>query len=77
MLEPGEKLEWDILAYCKESCDLDITATAFSKEGKEQNSVTQTIRLTLPKAKKTQEKGNQQTDQEMAAAAQTERKDTP
>ena len=81
MLEPGEKLEWDILAYCKESCDLDITATAFSKEGKEQNSVTQTIRLTLPKAKKTkkktQEKGKQQTDQEMAAAAQTERKDTP
>ena len=81
VLEPGEKLEWDILAYCKESCDLDITATAFSKEGKEQNSVTQTIRLTLPKAKKTkkktQEKGNQQADQEMAAAAQTERKDTP
>ena len=81
VLEPGEKLEWDILAYCKESCDLDITATAFSKEGKEQNSVTQTIRLTLPKVKKTkkktQEKGNQQTDQEMAAAAQTERKDTP
>lgn len=80
-LEPGEKLDWDILAYCKESCDLDITATAFSKEGKEQNSVTQTIRLTLPKVKKTkkktQEKGNQQTDQEMAAAAQTERKDTP
>ena len=58
-----------------------MTATAFSQEGKEQNSVTQTIRLTLPKVKKTkkktQEKGNRQTDQEMAAAAQTERKDTP
>ena len=81
MLEPGEKLDWDILAYCKESCDLDITATAFSMEGKEQNSVTQTIHLTLPKAKKakkkTQKKANQQTDQGSAAVTQTEGKDTP
>ena len=80
-LEPGEKLDWDILAYCKESCDLDITATAFSMEGKEENSVTQTIHLTLPKAKKakkkTQKKANQQTDQGSAAVTQTEGKDTP
>ena len=50
-------------------------------EGKEQNSVTQTIHLTLPKAKKTkkktQKKANQQTDQGLTAVTQTEGKDTP
>ena len=50
-------------------------------EGKEQNSVTQTIHLTLPKAKKakkkTQKKANQQTDQGLATVTQTEGKDTP
>lgn len=81
VLEPGEKLDWDILAYCKESCDLDITATAFTSEGKEQNSVTQTIHLTLPKAKKakkkTQKTKNQQSGQGSSAVVQTEGKDTP
>ena len=81
VLEPGEKLDWDILAYCKESCDLDITATALTMEGKTENSVTQTIHLTLPKAKKakkkTQKKTNQQTDQGSAAVTQTEGKDAP
>lgn len=77
VLEPGEKLDWDILAYCKESCDLDITATALTMEGKTENSVTQTIHLTLPKAKKAQKKTNQQTDQGSAAVTQTEGKDAP
>lgn len=77
MIEPGEKLDWDILAYCKESCDLDITATAFSMEGKEENSVTQTIHLTLPKSQKAEKKTNQQTDQGSAAVTQTEGKDIP
>ena len=58
-----------------------LDPTAFSMEGKEENSITQTIHLTLPKAKKakkkTQKKANQQTDQGSAAVTQTEGKDTP
>ena len=49
-LQPGQKEEWDILRNCTESCTLDITITAWSlSDDKEQNSVTQTIDLTLPK----------------------------
>lgn len=48
-LQPGQQEEWDILANCTESCTLDITITAWSlSDDKEQNSVTQTIQLTLP-----------------------------
>ena len=56
VLEPGEKLEWDILAYCKESCDLDITATAFSKEGKEQKQRDPDHPLDLAQGEKNKEK---------------------
>lgn len=50
-IQPGEKESWDISANCTESCALDITITAWSLEDdQEQNSVTQTIQLTLPEA---------------------------
>lgn len=68
VLKPGEKLDWDILAYCQASCDLEITATAYTQEGEEENSVTQTIHLTLPKAKKTTEQEKKETKQEKPAA---------
>lgn len=63
VLEPGEKLDWDILAYCKTSCDLEITATAYTQEGEEANSVVQLIHLKLPKkttAKKAEETNTKQ-----------------
>lgn len=48
-LQPGQEQEWDILEYCTGSCALDITITAWSlSDDKEQNSVTQTIQLSLP-----------------------------
>lgn len=76
VLLAGEKLDWDILAYCTTSCDLDITATAYTPEGEEQNSVTQTIHLTLPKAKKEQKKTEKtETKQSEPASSQTEGKD--
>lgn len=56
VLEPGEKLDWDILAYCKTSCDLEITATAYTQDGEEANSVVQLIHLKLPKKKTTAKK---------------------
>ena len=48
-LQPGQKEEWDVLANFTESCALDINITAWSlADDKEQNSVTQTIQLSLP-----------------------------
>ncbi len=53
-IQPGEEETWDISANCKESCALSITITAWSLEnGKEQNSLTQIIQLTLPKQNQT------------------------
>lgn len=53
-LQPGQEETWDILANCTESCALDITITAWSlSDDKEQNSVTQTIQLTLPEQSST------------------------
>ena len=50
-LQPGQEEEWDILANCTESCTLDITITAWSlSDDKEQNSVIQTIQLSLPES---------------------------
>lgn len=50
-LQPGENEAWDILQSCTASCTLDITITAYSlPDGKEQNSVIQTIQLSLPEA---------------------------
>lgn len=76
VLLPGEKLDWDILAYCATSCDLEITATAYTPEGEAQNSVTQTIHLTLPKAKKeAKQTENTEAKQTEPASSQTEGKD--
>lgn len=55
-LQPGQKETWDILANCTASCALDITITAWSlSDDQEQNSVTQTIQLTLPEQANTAE----------------------
>lgn len=75
VLLPGEKLDWDILAYCAASCDLEITATAYTPEGEEQNSVTQTIHLTLPKTKKESKAEQTETKQTEPASSQTEGED--
>ena len=53
-LQPGESEAWDILQYCTTSCSLDITITAYTlPDDTEQNSVTQTIQLSLPEAAQT------------------------
>lgn len=52
-IRPGAEEKWDILANCPQSGSLEITITAWSQgNGKQQNSVTQTIQVTLPKQAK-------------------------
>lgn len=52
-IQPGAEEKWDISANCTKSCSLDITITAWSHaDGTKQNSVTQTIQVTLPKQSK-------------------------
>ena len=51
-IRPGENEAWDILDACGRTCTLEIKITAWSLEDDtEQNTVTQTIDLTIPEQK--------------------------
>ena len=51
-IRPGESEAWDILDACGRTCTLEIKITAWSLEDDtEQNTVTQTIDLTIPEQK--------------------------